>query len=303
MAEKSPHKRYLEQLRFSGLKKSYEPNFFQKWVSKSLFDEIRKFNDYYKLDSWKESLRDNVAYNEIHRQLGAHKRSYNLILRYGINEAKNEKNPNHAYDKICKGVSELQAELKVSNDVEKWHMENETLELFSVSWSYLYNQDEFVISKSQLKNTIKELEQCKKYLELKHPNLTAPIAKEEHSPAPYKIEPPQPPKEDTSELYAGLEWKADLADLAELIKGLAFTKSIQKNGKSITQKDLQALFESLFNTEIGDLHGTFTARLKTKKHLLNKFFIEKISDHVESLYKEAANEIRKQAEREQEKNN
>lgn len=301
MAEKSPSERYRQQLSSKSLKKSYQPNNYRKWLFENLFDEIKKFNNYHKLDSWQEFLEQDFAYTELRELLDNHCEHYKMLLGYAVREAENEKNAHIAHSKITEGINQLKAYLTASAHVERWYMKNETLELFSVSWFYLSSAGtKLVVSKSQLKESIKELERCKTYLEVKNPDLTAPAPKDTQTPALDETEPPQPPKEGTNELYAGLEWKADKADLAELIKGLAFTKSIQKDGKSITQKDLQALFESLFNTRIGDLHKTFSARLESNKHLENRFFVESIYDHIESLYKKAASEIRRQAEKRQE---
>jgi len=117
-------------------------------------------------------------------------------------------------------------------------------------------------------------------------NKQQPIPSMEHTDAKYNI-------------FDGVEWKGAKADLAELIKGLAFTGSIYKDGRPITQKDLQSVFENLLNTEIGDLQGTFNARLNSQKHQLNRFFVEKIFDHIESITKDMAEEIRRQADKKQ----
>lgn len=264
MAEKSPHEIYTAALRLRGFRKDNYSDLFLKDVSENLFQKIKEFNEYYKLDSWDEVLNDDIAYNEISKHLGLKKTAYETLVKYGISEAKGERDFNFSYKKILNGINELKAELNSPDNRERWHTKEGTTELFNVKWTYLYHPDmEFVITRSQLKESIEKLEECKKYLEIKHPDLITPTPKDDPSPVPDEIDPQSAPNEAPEEDYSGFEWVKNKADLAELIKGLFYTDSIKKDGSPVSLFDLQTLFEKLFNETISDIDKSFSSRMNT----------------------------------------
>src|SRR5690625_2592381 len=185
-------------------------------------------------------------------------------------ESKNREFINHFSDEIadCRKAANKEAVEKLERiksrlKIERDHGNKKVL--YPIEYVEIddFEGRSWIVKLLLLNHYIAEADTAIKYIRAIKPELAPPPPKDDPSPVQDEIDPQSAPNEATGELYAGLEWKADLADLAELIKGLFHAKCIQKNEKPIKRIELKRLFETLFNTGISDLDKSFRERMGT----------------------------------------
>lgn len=94
-------------------------------------------------------------------------------------------------------------------------------------------------------------------------------------------------------LFSGIEWNGTKTDLAELITGLFRSGKIKKDGQPIQKKELQKIFEVIFNTQFSSVETLLQKRLQSDKSINNQMFIDSLERHVTNIYKELAREVRR----------
>lgn len=252
-----------------------------------LFETIKAFNEFVKTESFDMGAVKNLSeiYKEIDDSVREVEKYFFNWTEKTIDEVK-DKEDESSYKKICRGLNQLNADIRFGES-EFWDGHNEKKELFCTTVDVLEDPNvKFVVSRSKMQDSIQKLERCKNWLEIRNPDLTDPTPKDDPSPTPDEIEPQDAPNEATSELYAGLEWKADLADLAELIKGLRYKQAIHKNGRPITIEGLQLIFEKLFNVKVKKIHDTFRERMNNK---IDPSFLQKLSELNKKMHEQNKN--------------
>lgn len=271
-------------------------------IQERLFDVIKKFNNFLGMGSIEQSDESLYwIYDALEKNITIDQMTFPNRIDVIIDEAKDVADIS-SYQIICNALNTLKAELELG-EPELWDIEKERTKLYNVKISdFEYFELRYVVAESELEPSIQKLEKCKRYLEVKNPYLTAPFPKDIQT-TPDEIAPQSKPKQPLKvigeddpgrNLFHGIEWKGTKTDLAEFITGLFRSGKIIKDGQPIQKKELQKIFEVIFNTKVSSVETLLKKRLQSEKNINNQMFIDDLEKYVTNIYKELAQEIRRE---------